>query len=128
MRNSGEVWEIVEAKRDAFFELSDRIWEMPETNYEEYRSSEEHAHLLEKEGFRVTRGIANLPTAVMGEAGEGGPIIAILGEFDALPASARLQDWPKSGQWSKAEMAMAVATIFSGRDRCWRQLRSRTIW
>jgi aminobenzoyl-glutamate utilization protein B len=85
MRNSGEVWEIVEAKRDAFFELSDRIWEMPETNYEEYRSSEEHAHLLEKEGFRVTRGIANLPTAVMGEAGEGGPIIAILGEFDALP-------------------------------------------
>jgi aminobenzoyl-glutamate utilization protein B len=85
MRNSGEVWEIVEAKRDAFFELSDRIWEMPETNYEEYRSSEEHAHLLEKEGFRVTRGIADLPTAVMGEAGEGGPIIAILGEFDALP-------------------------------------------
>lgn len=85
MRNSGEVWEIVEAKRDAFFELSDRIWEMPETNYEEFRSSEEHAHLLEKEGFRVTRGIANLPTAVMGEAGEGGPIIAILGEFDALP-------------------------------------------
>ena len=85
MRNSGEVWEIVEAKRDAFFELSDRVWEMPETNYEEYRSSDEHAHLLEKEGFRVTRGIANLPTAVMGEAGEGGPIIAILGEFDALP-------------------------------------------
>jgi aminobenzoyl-glutamate utilization protein B len=85
MRNSGEVWEIVEAKRHAFFELSDRVWEMPETNYEEYRSSDEHAHLLENEGFRVTRGIANLPTAVMGEAGEGGPIIAILGEFDALP-------------------------------------------
>lgn len=85
MRNSGEVWEIVVAKRAAFFELSDRVWEMPETNYEEYRSSDEHAHLLEKEGFRVTRGIANLPTAVMGEAGEGGPIIAILGEFDALP-------------------------------------------
>jgi aminobenzoyl-glutamate utilization protein B len=85
MRNSGEVWEIVEAKRDAFFELSDRVWETPETNYEEYRSSNEHAVRLEKEGFRVTRGIASLPTAVMGEAGEGGPIIAILGEFDALP-------------------------------------------
>jgi aminobenzoyl-glutamate utilization protein B len=85
MRNSGEVWEIVEAKRDAFFELSDRVWETPETNYEEYRSSNEHAVLLEQEGFRVTRGIASLPTAVMGEAGESGPVIAILGEFDALP-------------------------------------------
>ncbi|HMF66976.1 MAG TPA: M20 family metallopeptidase, partial [Phyllobacterium sp.] len=85
MRNSGEVWEIVEAKREAFIELSDRVWETPETNYEEYRSSDEHADLLGREGFRVTRGIANLPTAVMGEAGEGGPIIAILGEFDALP-------------------------------------------
>ncbi len=85
MKNSGEIWEIVETKRDAFFELSDRVWETPETNYEEYLSSNEHALLLEREGFRVTRGIANLPTAVMGEAGEGGPVIAILGEFDALP-------------------------------------------
>jgi aminobenzoyl-glutamate utilization protein B len=85
MRNSGEVWEIVEARREAFFELSDCVWETPETNYEEYRSSNEHAALLEREGFRVSRGIASLPTAVMGEAGEGGPVIAILGEFDALP-------------------------------------------
>ncbi|MRG57568.1 amidohydrolase [Phyllobacterium sp. SYP-B3895] len=85
MKNSAEVWEIVEAKRAAFFELSDRVWEMPETNYEEFRSSNEHADLLEREGFRVTRGVAGLPTAVMGEAGEAGPVIAILGEFDALP-------------------------------------------
>ena len=85
MKNSGEVWEIVETKRAAFFELSDRVWDTPETNYEEYRSVDEHANLLEKEGFRVTRGIANLPTAVMGEAGDDGPVIAILGEFDALP-------------------------------------------
>ncbi|NTS32961.1 amidohydrolase [Phyllobacterium sp. BT25] len=85
MKNSAEVWEIVEAKRAVFFELSDRVWEMPETNYEEFRSSNEHADLLEREGFRVTRGVAGLPTAVMGEAGEAGPVIAILGEFDALP-------------------------------------------
>ncbi|MGH6859557.1 MAG: M20 family metallopeptidase [Phyllobacterium sp.] len=90
MRNSGHVWDIVEAKRDAFFELSDRIWDTPETNYEEYRSSSEHARLLEKEGFRVTTNIAGLPTAVMGEAGEGGPVIAILGEFDALPGLSQM--------------------------------------
>ncbi|KAA1176616.1 amidohydrolase [Rhizobium tropici] len=85
MQNSDAVWEIVERKRAAFFELSDRVWEIPETNYLEYQSAEEHARLLESEGFRVERAIAGLPTAVMGEAGEGGPVIAILGEFDALP-------------------------------------------
>ena len=85
MKNTEAVWDIVEAKREAFFALSDRVWDMPETNYEEYRSAEEHARQLETEGFRVERGIAGLPTAVMGEAGEDGPVIAILGEFDALP-------------------------------------------
>ncbi|AYG63218.1 M20 family metallopeptidase [Rhizobium jaguaris] len=85
MKNSSEIWDTVEEKSQAFFDLSDRIWGMPETNYEEFRSSAEHALLLEQEGFRVQRNVAGLPTAVMGEAGEGGPVIAILGEFDALP-------------------------------------------
>ncbi|MEK1895278.1 MAG: M20 family metallopeptidase [Rhizobium sp.] len=85
MKNADTVWDVVEAKRDGFIALSDRIWDMPETNYEEYGSAEEHARQLDVEGFRVERGIAGLPTAVMGEAGEGGPVIAILGEFDALP-------------------------------------------
>ncbi|QPB24186.1 M20 family metallopeptidase [Rhizobium sp. 007] len=85
MKNSDSVWDIVEGKREIFFALSDRIWDLPETNYEEYRSSDEHARLLQQEGFRVERGLAGMPTAVLGEAGEGGPVIAILGEFDALP-------------------------------------------
>lgn len=85
MKNSDQVWDIVEEKRARFYELSDRVWDTPETNYEEFRSSAEHLRVLEEEGFRVERGIAGLPTAVMGEAGEGGPVIAILGEFDALP-------------------------------------------
>jgi aminobenzoyl-glutamate utilization protein B len=85
MKNADAVWDLLEAKRERFFVLSDRVWDTPETNYEEFRSSAEHARLLEAEGFRVSRGIAGMPTAVMGEAGEGGPVIAILGEFDALP-------------------------------------------
>lgn len=85
MKNFDNVWEIVDGKAPRFAKLSDYIWEVPETNYEEFRSSAAHAELLEAEGFRVTRNVANIPTAVMGEAGEGGPVIAILGEYDALP-------------------------------------------
>ncbi|MDB5370276.1 MAG: hipO [Roseomonas sp.] len=85
MQNSDDIWRRVEQKRPRFSELSDRIWGMPELNYAEHRSAAEHGAALEQEGFRVTRGIAGIPTAMMGEAGEGGPVIAILGEYDALP-------------------------------------------
>lgn len=85
MKNADAVWALVDEKGPAFAALSDRIWDTPETNYEEYRSSAEQAAMLAAEGFRIERGIAGMPTALMGEAGEGGPVIAILGEFDALP-------------------------------------------
>lgn len=85
LKNHHDIWDIVDAKSAAYFKLSDTVWDNPETNFEEYKSSDAHAAQLEAEGFRVQRGIAGLPTAVMGEAGEDGPVIAILGEFDALP-------------------------------------------
>ena len=58
---------------------------MPELAYGEYRSAAEHRQMLEREGFRIEENLAGIPTAVLGEAGEGGPVIAILGEYDALP-------------------------------------------
>ncbi|MBW4963390.1 M20 family metallopeptidase [Sulfitobacter sp. CW3] len=83
--NSDPIWKHVDDRRANFMALADRIWGMPETNFAEHKSNAEHVAALEAEGFRVTRNVANLPTAVMGEAGEGGPVIAILGEYDALP-------------------------------------------
>jgi aminobenzoyl-glutamate utilization protein B len=85
MRNVEEIWRLVEAKHEPFCALSDQVWDTPELNFAEYRSAEAHRVMLEREGFRVTAGVAGMPTAMMGEAGDGGPVIAILGEFDALP-------------------------------------------
>jgi aminobenzoyl-glutamate utilization protein B len=85
MENTEQIWRLVDAKREPFIALSDRVWGMPETCYTEHRSVAEHIAELNREGFRVTEQVAGIPTAVMGEAGEGGPVIAILGEYDALP-------------------------------------------
>lgn len=85
MQNSEPVWRHVDAKAEPAIELSDRVWGMPELAYTEHRSAAEHTAYLQAEGFRVTEQLAGIPTAMMGEAGEGGPVIAILGEFDALP-------------------------------------------
>jgi aminobenzoyl-glutamate utilization protein B len=85
MQNTEEIWRLIDAGQQPFIELSDRVWGTPELCYGEFRSCAEHTALLERQGFRVTKNVAGIPTAVMGEAGEGGPVIAILGEYDALP-------------------------------------------
>ena len=85
MQNSERIWQLVDARKDAYEALSDRVWGTPEICYTEFRSVAEHRAMLEAEGFRITEDLAGIPTAIMGEAGEGGPVIAILGEYDALP-------------------------------------------
>lgn len=85
MQNEEPIWRLVDAKKDAFIELSDTIWGMPELAYNEHRSAAEHTKMLRAQGFRVTENLADIPTAMMGEAGDEGPVIAILGEYDALP-------------------------------------------
>ncbi len=56
-----------------------------ELGLEEYKSSKLLADMLEKGGFRVERGVADMPTAFVGTWGSGKPVIGILAEFDALP-------------------------------------------
>ena len=65
--------------------LSDQVWGFAETALRETRSSTVLAEYAEKQGFRVTRGVAGMPTAFVAEYGSGRPVIGIVGEFDALP-------------------------------------------
>ncbi|MCP3441147.1 M20 family metallopeptidase [Bradyrhizobium sp. CCGUVB14] len=85
LSNEDRVWTIVESKSAAYFDLSDKIWDAPELNYQEFTAASLHADLLKREGFSIKSGVAGMPTAVMGEAGKDGPVIAFLGEYDALP-------------------------------------------
>ncbi|KQT88259.1 amidohydrolase [Aurantimonas sp. Leaf443] len=85
MENAPRIWSHVEARRDALEAMSDAVWAVPETCYREIRSAALHAGMLSDLGFRLSEGVAGIPTAMVGEAGEGGPVVAILGEFDALP-------------------------------------------
>lgn len=64
--------------------LADRIWSLAELRYAETASAQLHMDALAASGFRVTRGLADIPTAFMAEWGDAGPVIAFLGEYDAL--------------------------------------------
>ena len=83
IQNEEHIWKLVDAKREEFIALSDRVFDTPETLYNEFSSVKEHIATLEIEGFKITKDVCGMPTAVIGEAGDAGPVIAILGEFDA---------------------------------------------
>ena len=85
MQNTDPIWDHVDRHREGFIALSDRVFDTPETLYAEHKSVAEHKRMLETQGFKITENAAGIPTAVIGEAGDDGPVIAILGEFDALP-------------------------------------------
>src|SRR5690349_8640260 len=85
MDNRSDIWRGVDTIKARFIDLSDRVWGMPEVCYTEARSAAEHLAELRHQGFRITENVAAIPTALMGEWGEGGPVIAFMGEYDALP-------------------------------------------
>jgi aminobenzoyl-glutamate utilization protein B len=85
MDNRSNIWRGIDTIKPRFVDLSDRVWAMPEVCYTEARSCAEHLAELRHQGFRITEQDAGIPTALMGEWGEGGPVIAFLGEYDALP-------------------------------------------
>src|SRR5210317_1263038 len=62
-----------------------QIWNWAEVGYQEYKSSELLKAELAANGFTIQSEVADIPTAFIAEYSNGGPVIGILGEYDALP-------------------------------------------
>ena len=76
----------IDARAEATSGIAHQIWEWAELGYQETQSSDLLSATLEAEGFNVERGVADIPTAFVASWKQGdGPVIAVLGEFDALP-------------------------------------------
>lgn len=80
-----KFFEAVDAREEALAALSKEIWGYAELGLKEVQSSKAIAAYLEKEGFKVQLGVGSIPTAICAEYGSGHPVIAYLGEYDALP-------------------------------------------
>jgi len=65
--------------------LSRRIHGQPELAFEEEHAAGWIADVLDAGGFRVERGVCDLPTAFVARAGSGPLHVAICAEYDALP-------------------------------------------
>jgi aminobenzoyl-glutamate utilization protein B len=84
-KNKKALLTSVEKHKNELIKISDEIWGLAETAFEETKSAEILASYAEKNGFTVERGVAGMPTAFVATYGSGSPVISVLGEFDALP-------------------------------------------
>lgn len=83
--SKADVASWLDQREERLTEVAMQIWDLAEVGYMETESSALLSGELEAHGFRVTRGVAGIPTAFVAEYGSGKPVIGILGEFDALP-------------------------------------------
>jgi aminobenzoyl-glutamate utilization protein B len=79
------IVENINNQSASLISISDKIWAAEETAFNEHTSAKLLADYAEANGFKVERGVAEMPTAFVATYGSGSPVIGILGEFDALP-------------------------------------------
>ena len=75
-----------------FTGVSDAVWSRPELSLKEFESAALYCSVLREHGFEVTEGLCGIKTAFCGKFGEGGPVIGILGEYDALSGLSQAAD------------------------------------
>ena len=95
------------------------LWEFAELGYQENQSSARLIDELEKEGFTISRGVAEIPTAFIAEYSNGGPVIGILGEFDALPGLAQTSSPFKEIQSNATGAGQACGHHLFGAGSAW---------
>lgn len=84
-KSKEDVIKQLDSKTEKYGEIAHDIWGLAEMGYLEEKSSALLQQTLSDQGFSIKKGIAGIPTAFMAEYGSGYPVIAILGEYDALP-------------------------------------------
>jgi len=69
--------------------MVDTLFSFGELGFQEFETSKYLTDLLEKNGFKVERGIAGLPTAWMATWGSGSPVIALGSDLDCIPQASQ---------------------------------------
>lgn len=77
---------IIDARKETILAVNRYIWEHPELFFRETQSASCLSAALRQEGFAVRENLGGIATAFVAEYGQGGPVMGMLGEYDALPS------------------------------------------
>ncbi len=69
--------------------MVDSVFSFAELGFQEFETSKYLTGILEKEGFKIERGIAGIPTAWVASWGEGKPVISLGSDIDDIPQASQ---------------------------------------
>jgi aminobenzoyl-glutamate utilization protein B len=69
--------------------MVDSVFSFGELGFQEIETSKYLAGVLEKEGFKVERGVAGIPTAFVASWGSGKPVISLGSDIDDIPQASQ---------------------------------------
>ena len=69
--------------------MVDSIFSFAELGFQEYETSKYVTGILEKNGFRIERGVAGIPTAWVATYGSGKPVIGFMTDIDCIPRASQ---------------------------------------
>src|SRR5215472_2955984 len=69
--------------------MVDSVFSFAELGFQEFETSKYLTGILEKEGFRIERGVAGIPTAFVASWGQGKPVIALGSDIDDIPQASQ---------------------------------------
>ena len=84
-----EVVTKVDARAKLAQEMVDSVFSFGELGFQEFETSRYLTEILEKHGFKVERGISNIPTAWVARWGSGKPVISLGSDIDGIPQASQ---------------------------------------
>ena len=82
-----EVSSQIDTRREFVQQMVDSIFSFSEVGFQEFETQRYVTAILEKEGFTVRRGVADIPTSWVASWGSGRPVIALGTDIDGLPST-----------------------------------------
>ncbi|WP_243395844.1 amidohydrolase [Sphingomonas oleivorans] len=116
----------VDARAKLVQEMVDSIFSFAEPGFQEFKTSEYITAILEKNGFKITRGVAGIPTAWTATWGSGGPLVALGSDIDGLLGVSQYPGTPTGkpmvaggpghGEGHNSGMPLIVAAALAAKD------------
>jgi aminobenzoyl-glutamate utilization protein B len=116
----------VEARAKMAQEMVDQVFSYAEPGFQEFRTSEFLTGVLEKNGFKIERGVAGIPTAWTATWGTGGPLIALGSDIDDLLGLSQypgipnikpmVEGAPGHGEGHNSGMPMMIVAALAAKD------------
>ncbi len=84
-----EVLTMVDKDAKRVQEITDMLFSFSELGFEEVETMRYLTNMLEKEGFKIERGVAGMPTGWTARWGSGKPVITLGSDVDGIPQASQ---------------------------------------